>query len=74
MTQFFGKPCKIETEVGEVNDMTAAVEDADAAAKAQSQAEQAIQNDPLVQSLLQDLGGQIVPGSIRPAKSNPKGS
>ncbi len=74
MTQYFGKPCKIETEVGEVTDMTAAVEDADAAAKAQSKAEQAIQNDPLVQSLLQDLGGQIVPGSIRPANPHSKGN
>jgi DNA polymerase-3 subunit gamma/tau len=74
MTQYFGKPCKIETEVGEVTDMTAAVEDADAAAKAQSKAEQAIHNDPLVQSLLQDLGGQIVPGSIRPANPHSKGN
>jgi DNA polymerase-3 subunit gamma/tau len=66
LTGYFGKPCKLETEVGEAAELTAAAQDADAAAQAQAKAEQAIESDPLVQSILKDFGGKIVPGSIRP--------
>ena len=68
----FGKPCCIEVDVGEIDGLTAAAEDADAAATAQAQAEAKIQSDPVVQSILQDFGGKIVPGSIRATrKGNP---
>jgi DNA polymerase-3 subunit gamma/tau len=65
---YFGKPCRIDAQVGNTESHTAAAEDADAAAKAQSKAEAEIHADPLVQSILQDFGGKIVPGSIRPVK------
>ena len=66
LASYFGKPCKIEAQVGEATQLTAAAQDATAAQHAQSQAEKIIQSDPLVQSILQDFGGKIVPGSIRP--------
>lgn len=66
LAAYFGKPCKMETEVGEATSLTAAAEDADVAAQAHAQAEKAIESDPLVQSILKDFGGKIVPGSIRP--------
>jgi DNA polymerase-3 subunit gamma/tau len=65
LAKHFGKPCRIQAEVGEAVSLTAAAEDASVAAEALSQAEQVIQADPLVQSILQDFGGKIVPGSIR---------
>ena len=68
----FGKPCKIEVELGEAEVLTAAAEDADAAARAQANAEAQIHADPVVQSILHDFGGKIVPGSIRATrKGNP---
>ena len=68
LAAYFGKPCRIDAQVGNTESLTAAAEDADAAAKAQSKAEAEIHADPLVQSILQDFGGKIVPGSIRPVK------
>jgi DNA polymerase-3 subunit gamma/tau len=68
LATYFGKPCRIDAQVGNTESLTAAAEDADAAAKAQSKAEAEIHADPLVQSILQDFGGKIVPGSIRPVK------
>lgn len=67
LAAYFGKPCKIEAEIGQAAQLTAAAEDATAAEKAQSQAEKIIQSDPVVQSILKDFGGTIVPGSIRPS-------
>ncbi len=69
LATYFGKPCRIETEVGEAATMTAAAEDADAATKAQEEAERVIHSDPIVQSVLKEFSGAtIVPGSIRPVK------
>ena len=69
LAAYFGKPCRIETEVGESAAMTAAAEDADADAQAQEQAERAIHADPAVQAVLKEFSGAtIVPGSIRSVK------
>jgi DNA polymerase III subunit gamma/tau len=68
LAAYFGKPCKITAEVGQATQRTAAAEDAVAVQQAQSQAEKIIQADPVVQSILKDFGGAIVPGSIRPTK------
>ena len=68
LAKHFGKPCRIEVELGEADRPTAASEDADAAAQAQAEAERLIQSDPLVQTILSDFGGKIVPGSIRSTK------
>jgi DNA polymerase-3 subunit gamma/tau len=55
-------------DIGEPGTGTAAAQDAHAAAQAQARAEAVIQADPVVQSILQDFGGRIVPGSIRATK------
>ncbi|OIQ75997.1 DNA polymerase III subunits gamma and tau [mine drainage metagenome] len=55
----------LRTEAGEVRD-SAAQREAKARAQAQSDAEATIHNDPLVQQLMQDLGAQIVPGTLKP--------
>ena len=69
----FGKPCKIDVELGEAETLTAAAEDADAAAQAQARAEAQIHADPMVQSILNDFGGKIVPGSIRSTRKGSPG-
>ncbi len=65
LTAHFGKPCRVDIELGAPGTDTAAAQDAHTAARAQAIAEATIQADPVVQSILQDFGGRIVPGSIR---------
>ncbi len=60
-----GQDIVLRTETGEVTD-SATQRDARAKAQAQADAEAAIRDDPLVQQLMQDLGAQIVPGSLKP--------
>ena len=60
-----GHVVKLMVEVGRVQD-SPAKRIAAAAAERQQQAEAAILNDPYVQSLMQDFGAKIVPGSIKP--------
>lgn len=60
-----GRDIILRTETGEVTDSIAQRE-ARARAQAQADAEAAIHGDPLVQQLMQDLGAQIVPGSLKP--------
>jgi DNA polymerase-3 subunit gamma/tau len=73
LAAYFGKPCKIDVELGEAESLTAAAEDADAAAQAQARAEAQIHADPMVQSILNDFGGKIVPGSIRSTRKGSPG-
>jgi len=56
---------RVLCEVGAVSE-TAAAADAQARAERQKQAEADIENDPFVQGLVREFGGQIVPGSIQP--------
>lgn len=66
LAKHFSKPCRVRVEVGEATLLTAAAQDASEAAQALTLAEQKIAQDPLVQSVLKEFGGKIVPGSIRP--------
>ena len=68
LRDYFGKPCRIDAEVGEVASLTAAVEDAQVASEEQARAEAAIHSDPAIQAILKEFGASIVPGSIRPVK------
>ncbi len=54
----------ITIEIGTVGD-TPARRNAAAAAARQRQAEELVENDPLVQQMVRDFGAKIVPGSIR---------
>ena len=61
-----GHATQISVEVGVVIDSPAR-RNAAAAAERQRRAEEIVQNDPYVQSLVRDYGAKIVPGSIKPA-------
>uniref|UniRef100_UPI000AD114CD DNA polymerase III subunit gamma/tau C-terminal domain-containing protein n=1 Tax=Cupriavidus gilardii TaxID=82541 RepID=UPI000AD114CD len=65
LSDHFGEAVRVHCEVGTVSE-TAAAADAQARAERQRAAEAAIENDPFVQGLLREFGGQIVPGSIQP--------
>ena len=60
-----GRDIVLQCEVGTVRD-TAQLRAVALRAQRQQQAEQAIAADPLVRQLIDDLGAQIVPGSVRP--------
>jgi DNA polymerase-3 subunit gamma/tau len=61
-----GHATQISVEVGHVIDSPAR-RNAAAAAERQRRAEEIVNNDPYVQSLVRDYGARIVPGSIKPA-------
>jgi len=65
LSDHFGVAVRVLCEVGAVSE-TAAAADAQARAERQKQAEADIENDPFVQGLVREFGGQIVPGSIQP--------
>jgi DNA polymerase-3 subunit gamma/tau len=61
-----GHSVKIAIEIGAVSDSPARRNKLAAEAR-QRAAEEAIHNDPLVQSMMRDFDARIVPGSLRPA-------
>jgi len=65
LTDHFGQPVRVSTETGAVRHTANAQAIAEREAR-QREAEQAIQNDPFVQTMMRDFGATIVPGSIRP--------
>jgi len=66
LAAFFGQPVQLRMEVGETGSETAyAVQQSERQAR-QKQAEQAIENDDFVKTLVAEFGGEVVPGSIRP--------
>jgi DNA polymerase-3 subunit gamma/tau len=60
-----GHPVSLSVEVGAVTDSPAR-RAAAAAAEKQRVAEEIIQSDPFVQSMMREFGAKIVPGSIKP--------
>ncbi len=65
MSARFERPVRVTTEIGPVQHTASALAASEREAR-QRQAEQAIQNDPFVQSMMRDFGAAIVPGSIKP--------
>ena len=63
-----GRTVDLQIVNGSVHYTAAAIEDANRARR-QLDAEQAIEHDPFVQSLIRDFGASIVPGSVRPVQS-----
>lgn len=66
LTEYLGKTIKLVTEIGTVAH-TAHAQVAAEQATRQQEAEDAMHNDPFVQTLIKEFGGTIVPGSIKPA-------
>lgn len=65
LTDYFGKPIKLEIEVKDAEGESPAARDARLAAERQAEAEAAINDDPNVQSILDTFGGQVKPDSIK---------
>ncbi|WP_334188134.1 DNA polymerase III subunit gamma/tau [Noviherbaspirillum sp.] len=65
LSQHFGKTVKVVTEIGAVEQTANAHAMADRAAR-QREAEETVQRDPFVQTLMREFGATIVPGSIKP--------
>ncbi|MGB6102287.1 MAG: DNA polymerase III subunit gamma/tau [Pusillimonas sp.] len=64
LSEHFGTVVKLNIEYGATGDETAhAVEQAQKAVR-QQEAEQAVSNDPFVQTLITEFGARVVPGSI----------
>lgn len=63
--QHFEKTVRLVTEIGHVTH-TAHAESVAEQARRQQLAEQTLNNDPFVQTLMRDFGATIVPGSIKP--------
>ncbi|HWK60718.1 MAG TPA: DNA polymerase III subunit gamma/tau [Eoetvoesiella sp.] len=67
LSEYFGTVVHLNVEYGATGDDTAhAVAQAEQARR-QHEAEQAVQVDPFVQTLISDFGAVVVPGSVRPA-------
>ena len=65
LSERLGRELVLRVEVGAVRD-TAQLRAAAVRAQRQQEAEQTIAADPLVRQLVDELGAQIVPGSVRP--------
>jgi DNA polymerase-3 subunit gamma/tau len=63
--QHFEKTVRLVTDIGHVTH-TAHAESVAEQARRQQQAEQTLNDDPFVQTLMRDFGATIVPGSIKP--------
>lgn len=66
LTTHFGLPVRLTSELGKV-EQTANKKAQDERAERQRQAEETINQDPFVQSLMREFGATVVPGSIKPA-------
>jgi DNA polymerase-3 subunit gamma/tau len=66
LSQYFGRPVRLNVEVGATLGPTAASLDEQARAERQKRAEEAIYGDPVVQQLMDSFGAQVDPNSIGP--------
>jgi DNA polymerase-3 subunit gamma/tau len=66
LTEYFGRPLKVEVELADQIGESVAIADQRAADERQRAAEAAFMADPVVQTILAQPGAQVVPGSIRP--------
>jgi len=66
LTAHFGRPMRVSILSGDVEGPTVAGIDSAEQAQRLAQAQAVIQADPFVQTLIQDFGAQIVPGSVQP--------
>jgi DNA polymerase-3 subunit gamma/tau len=68
LSEHFGRPIVLSTQVGAISGATAASRTEQARAVLQQQAEDAIYADPFVRELIENFGASVDPRSIRPAK------
>jgi len=65
LSEHLGKTVRLDTEIGATR-MTAHAADVAEQTERQRTAEQTLQDDPFVQTLIRDFGATVVPGSVRP--------
>ncbi|HUL56113.1 MAG TPA: DNA polymerase III subunit gamma/tau C-terminal domain-containing protein, partial [Usitatibacter sp.] len=65
----FGANFRVTVRVGSTNGKTVAAAKSREQEKLQARAAQSIEGDPFVKSLVQDLGAEVVPSSIRPPEA-----
>ncbi len=65
LSEHFGKTVRVSTEIGAVQQTANAQAVAEREAR-QRHAEESLQRDPFVQTLMREFGATIVPGSIKP--------
>ncbi len=65
----FGANLRVTVRVGSTNGKTVAAARSREQEKLQARATQSIEGDPFVKSLVQDLGAEVVPSSIRPPEA-----
>jgi DNA polymerase-3 subunit gamma/tau len=65
LTEHFGQPVRLATEIGAVQQTANAKAIAEREER-QRKAEETMQSDPFVQTLMREFGATIVPGSIKP--------
>ena len=65
LCEHLGKSVQLDTEIGATKITAHAAEVAEEAER-QRHAEQTLQEDPFVQTLMREFGATIVPGSVRP--------
>ncbi len=66
LCEHFGVGVSLRIDVGATQGQTAHEIDIAGQQARQQAAEAAVDNDPFVQALVRDFGGQVVPGSVRP--------
>ena len=66
LCEHFGVGVALRIDVGAMQSQTAHMIDVAGQQARQQAAEAAVDNDPFVQALVRDFGGQVVPGSVRP--------
>lgn len=66
LSEHFGQVIRLEVECGDTGEDTAYAVEQTVQAARQHDAEQAVHDDVVVQSLLQDFGARVLQGSIRP--------
>jgi DNA polymerase III subunit gamma/tau len=65
----FGPNVRVTVRVGSTQGKTVAAAKSREQEKRQERATQSIEGDPFVRSLVQDLGAEVVPSSIRPPEA-----
>ena len=69
LTPHFGSNFRLSLRVGTTGGKSVAAVKTREMEKRQASAAEAIEEDPFVRSLVQDLGAEVVPSSIRPAEA-----
>ena len=66
LSQHFGRPIRVQVEVGRIEGLTAARQDEQHRSEQIEATREALEADPFVKTLMADFGGRILPDSVSP--------